>query len=171
MRFKRIAAVLFAAALLFASGCNSKKDGEIFTGIAQTFVCDAEITCFGQKFSARISRTAKTVYEYTFVNSDGREILVFLSGDEVVMKHGQVDYTTELDTIPLAAPFVRLSNVLDSCDGADSYGKVTFEEGIYTIESETEYGAFTLLIDAESILPLELNVPSADLCVEFTVAG
>lgn len=171
MRFKRIAAVLFAAALLFASGCNKKKDGASFTGIAQTFVCNIQITCLGQKFSAGISRIAKTVYEYTFVNSDGREILVFLSGDGITMKHGQINYTTELNSIPLAAPFVRLSNTLDACDGADSYGKVTLEDGIYKIESETEYGAFTVLVDADSLLPLKLNVPSADLCVEFTVAG
>lgn len=159
----------FVIILTVFAGCN--KSGGILTktpDLSKPFQSSVKLQAGELELDGTIKRYGMGIWEMTVTSPETLAGLSMTGSDSgVTASLGELELSVPMENVNDKAVFALLFKAIDSAAAADVLTCSDTEDGkVYS--GEFSYGTYTMTFDPQSLALVKIEIPSAEICVEFT---
>lgn len=162
---RRGAALMALVLMLLTAGC--RQSTQTADPVGTDFTCRIQADYKDMAVEGTLVRQTAGTLKLTF---SAPESLAGMSavwdGESVKLEMGGLSFSVDPATVPESALGEEIMAVLDAAIRGE--GNRTQEDGKLVLRGNGEHGAYELLCDVQTGIPLSLSVPSLPLAVTFS---
>lgn len=170
MRKSALLAILIVIIMLVCTGCNGKNGGILLKKpeLNVPFETDIKAQAGTLEFEGNMKRYGTGIWE---MNVTAPETLaglnIFYSDEGVRAKLGELSLDVPAEDIKDGAVFALIFKAMDSAALSENLTFADTEEG-KVLTGEFPMGEYSVTFEAESLVPVKIEIPSAGISGELT---